>query len=193
MKLSATRAKVMILTLLIIIAPVAYLAILNQIIPHNGLKLTAGWEDNSFEGDLWKLSYNRPVNANISSENETLKIYTSGNLSQDTIVAAQRFSGLDFDLTVYRYLKVSVETSGLDVAARIVIWTDPNHGYVVLLKTYNDHEWHTEIIDLVFFLSGIGVSSSGLSEIELSIQQVHDGSNSVASYRQLSFNSLEST
>jgi hypothetical protein len=171
--------------------PVAYLAVLNQIIPHPGLKFYAGWTNNSFQTSEWKLAYNRPIDANMSSEDGILKICASGKLSEYTIVAAQRWSGLDFNLTKYRYLKVSVMTSGLAVAARIVIWTDPDHGYVVLLKTYNDNEWHTEIFDVVFFLDNSGASSLQLVMIELSWQQVNEGSSSAACYSQLSFNSLE--
>jgi hypothetical protein len=177
--------------MLIILMPVAYLTILNQIIPHPGLKFHAGWTDNSFQTDVWKLSYNRPVDVNMSSEDGVLKICASGELSIDTIVAAQRWSGLDFNLTEYRYLKVSIMTSGLAVAARIMIWTDPDHGHAVLLKTYNDNKWHPEIIDVIFFLNVLGASSSQLSMIELSWQQVNEGSSSTACYSQLSFNSLE--
>ena len=79
-------------------------------------------------------------------------------------------------------------TSGIDVAARIVVWTDPNHSYMVLLKTYNDGNWHTEIIDLLYF--GIP-GGSYLSMIELGFTQISDGSGSIVCYSQLSFNSLE--
>jgi hypothetical protein len=51
--------------------------------------------------------------------------------------------------------------------------------------------WHTEIIDLIYFLNNIGIIASHLAMIELSMQQVYDGSNSTVYYRQLSFDSLE--
>jgi hypothetical protein len=185
------KVKVISLGLIMILIPIAYLFVLNQIVPHPGLKFYAGWIDDSFQTSVWRLAYDKPVGANISSENGTLKIYASGNLSVNTIVSAQRWSGLDFNLTTYRYLKVSVKTSGLDVAARIVIWTDTDQGHVLLLKTYNDEEWHTEIIDVVFFLEISSVYSSQLIMIELSWQQVNEGSSSTASYAHLSFNNLE--
>jgi hypothetical protein len=186
-----TKVKVVALSLLIILAPIAYLTILDRLLPHAGMKFYPGWEDDSFQENLWKLVYNRPIDANISNDNGVLKISASGQLSEDTIVAAQRWSGLDFDLTEFKYLKVSVMTSGIDVAARIVAWTDPDHGYVVVLKTYDDSAWHTEIVDLVYFLNIMGTSSSHLTMIELSMQQVYKGFNSTVCYRQLSFDSLE--
>lgn len=87
-------------------------------------------------------------------------------------------------------------TSGLDVAARIVIWTQPNldHSYAILLKTYNDKDWHTEIIDISYYLRAHSdVSTSGLSMIELGWMQVEESNSSTVFYRQLSFNNLEVT
>jgi hypothetical protein len=121
------------------------------------------------------------------SADGVLKLYVNGTVSTNTIVAAQRTEGLDFNASTYRYLKVSIMTSGIDVAARIVVWTDSNHPYTVLLKTYNDKSWHTEIIDLSYF----GVDSPQLFMIELGWLQINDGLNDNAYYSELSFNSLE--
>jgi hypothetical protein len=139
----------------------------------------------------WTPAYSNQVNANISSYNGILRVSGNGNLKAGTIVSAQRTSNLDFDLDKYRYLNVSIISSGLDVAARIVIWTapDPSKAYAVLLKTYNDKNWHTEMIDLSYF----GINGAGLFMIELSWMQVYDGSSSIVCYSQLSFNSLEVT
>ncbi|MCP8309251.1 MAG: hypothetical protein H3Z54_11270 [archaeon] len=179
-----------ILISLILLSPIVYLAILNLAIPQSSIKFHAGWEDNSFQNG-WRLASNKPVNASILSENGILKVYANGNLSAGTIVTAQRIDGLEFNLDTYRYLKVSIMTSGPDVAAIIEIWTGPDLDYLhtVLLKTYNDGNWHTEIIDLLYF----GIYGSGLFMIELGWMQVYEGSSSMACYSQLSFNSLEVT
>jgi hypothetical protein len=141
------------------------------------------------EPPQWILACNAPINANISSQDGILKLCGSGSLSANTIVTSQSFNELTFDLSKYKYLEVSISTSSINVAARIVIWTDSTQSYTVLLKTYNDREWHTEIIDLSFF----GISSNKLYMIELGLMQVYNllDSNSVASYKELSFNSLE--
>lgn len=137
----------------------------------------------------WTLVYNRqPNETNISTEGNILKIFGSGNLSAGTIMSAQRTSNLTFDATVARYLNVSIKTSGIEVAARIVIWTSPSQWIVILLKTYNDFSWHIEIIDLFSF----GINASNLYMIELGWQQVYDSTNqSIVWYRQLSFNLWE--
>jgi hypothetical protein len=132
----------------------------------------------------WTLAYNNPINASISSENGVLMVYGEENLSAGTLVSAKRSTGLDFDFNQYRYLDVSIMTSGLDVATRIVIWTS-KASYTVLLKTYDDRNWHTEIIDLTAWIG------SGLSMVELGLNQIYPGSRSTVSYRQISFNSLE--
>jgi hypothetical protein len=137
----------------------------------------------------WEVAYNYPVNASISNENGILRVFGNGDLKAGTLVSAQRTSNLGFDFDKYRYLNVSIMTSGLDVAARIVIWTkpDPEKVYTVLLKTYNDKNWHTEIIDLTYWVG------SGLFMIELGWSQVYEGSSNTVCYSQLSFNSLEVT
>lgn len=144
----------------------------------------------------WKLAYNNPLNASIFSNNGLLEVFGNGDIERGNIVSAQRTTDLEFDLNEYRYLNVSVMTSGLDVAARIVIWTQPNldHSYAILLKTYNDKDWHTEIIDISYYLRAHSdVSTSGLSMIELGWMQVEESNSSTVFYRQLSFNNLEVT
>jgi hypothetical protein len=138
---------------------------------------------------LWKLSCNNDaVNGVMSSMNGTLTIKGIGNITYGTIVTAQRYSGLDINLTTYRYLKVSVKTYGSDVALRVVIWTDPSHPITVLLRTYNDTLWHNEIIDLSFF----GISGSHLFLIELGWLYISKTPANIATvcYKDLSFNAL---
>lgn len=186
------RLELAALCLLLILVPTAYLNALNRLFPHSDLKFYPGWLDSSFQADVWNLGYDRPVDANMSSENGVLKISAVGNISSGTLVAAQRWIGLDFNMSEFRYLKVSIMTSGITVAARIVIWTDGGKQInVVLLKTYNDKDWHIEILDVIYTLNVLGASTSQLSMIELSWQQVADGSNTTVYYSQLSFNSLE--
>lgn len=174
------------LILLLIVFPIGYLKMLEVIVTHPGLRLIPGWEDKTF--DAWTLAYNRPINASISVENGILKVYGSGNLSAGTIVAAQRFKDVNVDISIYRYLRVLIRTSSINVAARIVIWSAPSQPCVVLFKTYNDAEWHTEIVDLSFF----GLTGSPYM-IELTWMQIYDlsDSSSIAWYREISFNKLE--
>ncbi|HEY4674586.1 MAG TPA: hypothetical protein VIH48_00875 [Candidatus Bathyarchaeia archaeon] len=184
------RLNVVMLILAIILIPVAYLAILNIVIPKDGTRFLIGWEDNTFQTE-WTLAYLGPVNASMSSESGVLKVFGDGDLKEGNLVTAQRTSDLEFDLNKYKYINVSIMTSGFDTAARIVIWTEsnPDYAYTVLLKTYNDTNWHTEIIDLSYF----GIDGSSLFMIELGWMQLYDGSSSTAFYRQLSFSSLEVT
>lgn len=140
------------------------------------------------QNPTWTLTHDRAIEANISTEVGTLKIFGKGNMMSGTIVSAQRFSNLTFNAFVPQCLNVSIKTSGIDVAARIAVWTNSSKPLVVLLKTYNDFDWHIEIIDLLSF----GINGSTLYKIELGWQQVYDSTNqSIAWYRQLSFNQLE--
>lgn len=136
----------------------------------------------------WTLSCNKQIEANITTEANTLKIIGIGNLTSGTIVSAQRFSNLTINTLVTKYLNILVRTSSINVATRITIWTSASQSIVILLKTYNDYNWHIEIIDLNSF----GIYVSGLYMVELGWQQVYDSTNpSTAWYRQLSFNHLE--
>ena len=77
-------------------------------------------------------------------------------------------------------------TSSLNIAARIVIWPTPSaiDSREVLLKTYNDNQWHTEIIDLSFF----GISGN-IHRVELGfITLVTSNSNESVCYADFSFN-----
>jgi hypothetical protein len=133
----------------------------------------------------WKLSYNTPIEEGISSENNVLTVFARGNISAGTIVTAQRSDNFSFNLQTYRYLNVSIKTSSINASARIVIWTNSTVPCTVLLKTYNDEEWHTEIVDLSF----CGVSEDKLFMIELGLMQVYDvvDSESTVFYGELSF------
>jgi hypothetical protein len=137
----------------------------------------------------WILSSSDPVPAGISSGNGVLTVTARGNLTQGLIVSAQRTRNLDVNLTPYYFLKISIMTSSIDVAARIVIWPTSTiaDSKEVLLKTYNDNQWHTEIVDLSLF----GLTNR-VFEIELGFVTLADlSSETYANYGQLSFNMLE--
>lgn len=135
-------------------------------------------------GPDWVLASNAPLDVGVMSESGTSSIYVSGQVPKDAIATIQRKQSLNFDPTVYRYLKVSIKTSSIDVAPRIFVWTDERTPQLVLLKTYNDNQWHNEIIDLAYF----GINANRLYMIELGLLQVVAGYNSTVWYRYLSFN-----
>jgi hypothetical protein len=133
----------------------------------------------------WKTFCTVPIEESVSSENNVLTVFARGNISAGTIVTAQRSDNFSFSLQTYCYLNVSIKTSSINVSARIVVWTNSTVPCVVLLKTYNDENWHTEIVDL----SSCGVTEDKLLMIELGLMQVYDVTNSESSvnYQELSF------
>jgi hypothetical protein len=133
----------------------------------------------------WKLATNVPVNADISSQNGTLVLSASGNLIDGTIVAAERLLDYSVNVNTYNYLNISIRTSSINIAARLVVWPDPdpNDARVVLLKTYNDTNWHTEIVDLSY----LGVQGP-VFIADIGFQQVYSSNeNESIMYRDLSF------
>lgn len=140
------------------------------------------------EKAAWTITYNnKSINATLSSDQVNLRIYGSGNLTAGTIVSAQRYFEPTIALEQPRYLKVIIKTSGIDVAARMTVWTDEITSHLILLKTYNDNEWHTEIVDLSYF----GLIDSQIQMIELGWQQVYDSNgSSTIWYSQLSLNQM---
>jgi hypothetical protein len=102
----------------------------------------------------WWLATTPLTPATISNQQGILKLSGNGNLSEGTIISAQRSKNLTFNLVPFNYINVSIMTSSLDIAARIVIWPTNSSGSIsreVLLKTYNDNQWHTEIVELSLF------------------------------------------
>jgi len=141
------------------------------------------------EKAAWGITYNREsINATLSSDQGNLRSYGSGNLTSGTIVSAQHLFEPTIELEGARYLKAMIKTSGIDVAARITAWTDNVGSTLILLKTYNDSEWHTEIVDLWYF----GLSNSKLQMLELGWQQVYNSTgSSTVWYSQLTLNQME--
>jgi hypothetical protein len=151
--------------LFLITFPIFYVVILNTFVSHPGLRLSAKWSDNTFSD--WETRTNAPILGGISNEGGSLKINMEGTRHEGEIVAAQKTQNLSANLASNDYIKVSIMASSINVAARIVIWTDFEHPYEILLKTYNDRAWHHEIISLPFF----GLSGN-ISMIELSMKQL---------------------
>lgn len=133
----------------------------------------------------WILATNKPVKAEISSDEGILKISASGNIPAGTIVSAQRIKEIPIDLDIYQYFIVRIRTSSINAAARVMIWTNQTYARAVLLKTYNDFEWHTEIVYLPYY----GISGVQIYMIELGFEQVQDAENSESTiwYGGLSF------
>jgi hypothetical protein len=164
------------------------LSILDATVGYSTPRLVSGWEDNTFAD--WKLASNAPVEGSLDAENGTLVVSAIGPVANHTIVTAQLFLNTDkfVDLATYNYLKVSVRTSSIDVAARIVIRSNTTEIKEVLMKTYNDNEWHTEVVDLsgTFALSGMVVG------VEMGFMMINTAkSGAWANFRQLSLNHWE--
>ena len=190
--------KIAVLVLFIVIFyPILLFSVINEFFPQNSsFHFYQGWEDKQFitsgEKKTWTLDYYNPLPnppifyPNILSVENTLVVTANGVVPKDAMVTAQRQVDLDFDLQKYNYLNVSILTSSLNVATRIVIWTSPSDDRTVLLKTYNDRDWHIEIINLNYF----GINTNKLFMIELSWLQLSEESNSSVLYRNLSLNRL---
>lgn len=142
-----------------------------------------------FKNPDWTISASQLVNTTLSSERGVLNLSASGYLSEGLLVSAQRRNNLSINAELHNYLMVSIRTSSINIAARIVIWPDQNvhNSREVLLKTYNDNDWHTEIIDLSYFILPTDVFM-----IELGFAQIYpSNTNEWITYKTLSFNSLE--
>jgi len=127
-------------------------------------------------------------NTEISSSNGTLCVQSNAVLKPETVVTAQRMEDLTINVTKYRFLSLVVMTSSINVAARVVIWTNASSPFIVLLKTYDDRLWHTEIVDLRAF----EISGNDQFIIELGFIQLKGESDPpvFARYRSLSFSTL---
>jgi hypothetical protein len=132
----------------------------------------------------WQLFQNAPINDKISTTDDILRIEALENILPDTIVSAQRIGYFSLNPAKHSFLKVDIMTSSINTAARIVIWSNPDLYKDVLVKTYNDKQWHTEIIDLNFF------GFTDIYMIELSFIQVYSSNDNWVQYKQLSISNL---
>lgn len=136
---------------------------------------------------IWNFASSNSIKGNILGANNMLNVSMDEYISKGDIVTAQRTRDLPTGLASNNFLKISIWTSSINVAARITIWSNAFGYREILLKTYNDTEWHTEIVSLPF----LDVSGN-VYMIELGMIRLYP-SDSVeeVSYKQLSFCNLE--
>ena len=170
--------------LLLIISPTVYVTVLNAVLPHPGLNLSTKWSNETFED--WNTDMTYLAAGNVTTNNDVLSITIAGKSPNGAIVAAQRKHDLPSDLSQRSFLKVTVKTSSIDVAARVVIWANASYSQDVLIKTYSDREWHTEIVDLTFF----DIPES-IYMVELSAMKIYASTDNYVSYTQLTFEEME--
>ena len=134
----------------------------------------------------WWLASSSLTPAGISNQQGILTLSGIGHLSKGTIISAQRSKNLTFNFIPYNYLNISIMISSLNVAARIVIWPDSSasNSREVLVKTYNDNNWHTEIVELSIFGLTQNVQRIELGFVSLDTSTVEEWVN----YKELSFN-----
>ena len=175
--------------LVLIVFPMMYVGVIDTLVSHKKPVFISGWECSDFT-DGWRLASSVPVKGELVVENGVLKVTANESLPYYGVVTAQKLDDFVVNVTTYNYLVVSVKTSSVFTAARIVVWPHST-GMAqkeVLLKTYDDNEWHTEVVDLssIFGLSGdiVGLEL-GFKSIDPSVS-----SQSVC-FKQLSFSRLE--
>ena len=168
------------LILVLLILPVAYVAAINAVVPHASLAFEAGWTDLTFSG--WTVNASAGTSALLSVSNGSLSIISGGTVTPQQFVAADSPNLSAANVTKYPFLIVSVKAPAYYVAARIGIWTGKGPLILILLKTYADTAWHTEVIDLRFFglssetpirtleLGWTGVERSALGWTEVQFQ-----------------------
>jgi hypothetical protein len=137
------------LILTLIVLPVAYIAAINATIPHDRLAFTAGWTDPMFLG--WKANSTAGTSAFIAVSNGVLSVVSTTSVTPQQFVAADSPNLSRVDRSQYPFLLVTIRAPAYFVAARIGIATEQRGLVLVLVKTYPDSDWHTEVIDLRFF------------------------------------------
>ena len=143
------RLRVAVMSLVLLVFPVAYVAAINALLPHEGLAFEAGWTETSFSG--WTVNVSAGASAVLAVSNGTLSVTSTGTVTPDQFVAAESPNLSAANVTKYPFLIVSVKAPAYYVPARIGIWTGKGRLFLVLAKTYADTAWHTEVIDLRFF------------------------------------------
>ena len=180
--------KVTAVILVLIVFPVMYVKVLDTLVGHTEPVFISGWGTDFTDG--WQLASSVPVKAELAEEDGVLNVTATESLPNYAIVTAQKLDDFVVNVTTYNYLVVSIKTSSLFTAARIVVW--PNSTKIapkeVLLKTYDDNEWHTEVVDL----SSIFALSGDIIGIELGFKRINPSASSESVYfKQLSFSRLE--
>ena len=153
---------------LIVIFPLVYLESLSAAIKHPGFVFSANWTDNfnSSEINEWRLDNTSQTVSSLSLSNSMLDLSINNPIGNGTQISAYR-SDLPNTLNGQNYLQVSIRTSSINVAAEISVFESSSDIHVILLKTYNDAQWHTELVFLPYF----GVTEP-ISKIELGMVQL---------------------
>lgn len=171
--------------ILLFLIPVAYSYFIAIVDPNYGYRLVPVWEDQAFTA--WNLTSAGRPNTFLAISNGILTITASGNLPSSFTASAQRYVNLSFDPARFRYFKIDIKTSSIGVAARVMIWTNATTHFTILLKTYNDSSWHTEIVDMTYF----GINSPSIYSIQLGWQLLDPLTAAHASFRNPSINTAE--
>jgi len=137
------------MVLILTILPVAYIAATNALLPHESLAFAAGWTESSFSG--WTVNVSQGTSAFLAVSNGTLSVISAGTVTTEQFAAADSPNLSAANITKYPFLIVSVKAPAYYVAARIGIWTGKGPLLLVLVKTYPDTAWHTEVVDLRSF------------------------------------------
>jgi hypothetical protein len=137
------------------------------------------------EAPSWSIISDKPVDASLETNDHILTISAPSSIPEYATVAAQRVGGFYVNLSEFGFLKISIKTSSLHVAAKVAVWDEIGEEHVVLLKTYNDELWHDEIVDLKAF--NVNVAAK-IVMIQLALLNVEHVNSSVAvSYKDLAF------
>lgn len=140
---------VALLGIALITIPVGYGLIISSMQSHETLRFDPVWK-----ADLsgpWVITTLPPVEARLEEDKGVISIISDDALADGAIVSARGRQIPMVDFAEYRFLIVSVKTSSLVLAARIVLWPEGSEPITVLLKTYADTKWHTEAVDLHYF------------------------------------------
>ncbi len=153
----------------------AYVGITNLVVVHQPVKLVVGWEDSQFAGD-WTPSSSNGTPGYIFIANGTLTVGSAGTVFPGAIVSADAFNLATLNVARYPYLSVSVRSPSEYLAVRIVLSIGPDETSMIVLSTFNDHDWHTIYANLAF-LGYSGQVSVNLLEIGWLVVQQAVGPN----------------
>jgi hypothetical protein len=133
----------------------------------------------------WTIISDKPTNASLETNDHSLIITAPSSIPEYTTVAAQNAGGFDFNLSEFNFLRISIKTSSLHVAAKVAVWDNIGDEHVILLKTYNDELWHDEIVDLKAFNVDVAGKIAMIQVALLNVEHVN--SSVVVSYKDLAF------
>ena len=80
------RLRLGVMILLVVIFPVAYVAAINALLPHESLAFQVGWTDQNFSG--WTANASQGTSARLSVSNGTLSVISAGTVTAQQFVAA---------------------------------------------------------------------------------------------------------